>query len=227
MTDGRLQADDDQTPAESNVFVHPQGLSVAVAVSLGTLVGSTSLSGAAQSDLRTLLKAGMTERAVIREYEPVDLAQLTGRSDAIVRLRIATARSVEIPEAPNIVTEYRTEILDTVLDRTALRLIPGRELSFTRDGGELVIDQERFMASESGFPQFLAGDEYLLFMHWDSYRQGLAIVGGGQGAFRIDGNLMAHQTTHIEGDTPDERPSLDQPLEQLRSLIEQILASRK
>jgi hypothetical protein len=69
------------------------------------------------------------------------------------------------------------------------------------------------------FPAWEIGDEYVLALREDPTTKMFIVVYGGQGAFRIGADWVARQVHHIEGDTPEERPRVDLPVDELRSLI--------
>jgi hypothetical protein len=105
----------------------------------------------------------------------------------------------------------------------ALKL--GDLITIQRHGGELTFDRDVYTAIEPSFPRFAVGEDYVVALKRESGSDAFFVVGGGQGAFRVGSDLVLRQVTHYPGETPEERPSLDLPLDQIRDRIK-AFASR-
>jgi hypothetical protein len=77
---------------------------------------------------------------------------------------------------------------------------------------------------DPNFPAFDIGEEYVLVLRADPETNTFMVMYNGQGAFRIGPDWIARQVYHIEGETPEERPRQDLPMDELRSLIATLAA---
>jgi hypothetical protein len=196
----------------------------AIALLLG--FGAVVTSQAGQERLADLVRSGIVGIPITKEYNPLKLTDLVSNSPLVARVRIASATPYETtPEAGYIATNYVAEVEEVILQRAGGALHSGTTIALWREGGELVIDQTPIRAWESSYPMFAVDEEYVLFLTFGDRNKAFVVNGGGQGAFRIDGNLFARQVTHVSGESPDQRPALDRPIDQLRTLILSAVAT--
>jgi hypothetical protein len=132
---------------------------------------------------------------------------------------ITAANSYEVQRDARIMTDYTADVYDILYQRAPLSHNPGDLITVRRHGGELTIDRKVFRATQPGFPPFSVGEEYVLVLKRESGTDTFMVVGGGQGTFRVGPDFVVRQVTHYPADTPEERPSLDLPVDELRSLI--------
>jgi hypothetical protein len=166
-------------------------------------------------------RGGMTEVVLIRDYPPVGLADLVADATLIAQVVIIGARSYEENRGPGqgeIMTAFRADVQDIYLQR-GKPLLPGAIITIRQDGGTLIVDGKPLTAADSQFPAFTVGEEYVLFLRPDRAGDGFIVWYGGQGAFRVDADRVARRVTHYPGDTPDERPILDRPIDAFRQLV--------
>jgi hypothetical protein len=167
------------------------------------------------------------ELLVNHEYSPFDLPGLVAYSDIVVRASITSVTIGESAASPFITTDCTVDVHDVFVSRDGQPVAPGTRLHVRREGGQLVVDGRVFTVRDSLFPPFEVGDQYVLFLKSAAGGAFFDVVAGPQGAFKIDGVLVARQVAHYEGDTPEERPNVDGPVDVLKARVIDAASRRR
>jgi hypothetical protein len=167
---------------------------------------------------------GPIEQILHREYGPADLPELVTASEIIARGRVMGLKSFERRRGSSavILTDYTVDLIDVFHQRLARPRQAGDQLVVRRDGGELTVKDILIRASVPDFPAWAIGEEYVLALREDPTTKLFVVVYGGQGAFQIGPDWVARQVHHIQGETPEERPRQDLPVDELRSLVVEL-----
>jgi hypothetical protein len=181
--------------------------------------------GAAQRSLAELARIGATEITLGGASVPFDALELLAHSGLVVVGTVRGLKSYYVKDL-RIDTDCAVEINDVIIERDGKSRQIGDVITVRRKGGALAVGNVTMTATESGFPAFQVGEQYVLFLEHNAALKALMVFGGGQGAFRVDGDSVARQVTHFPGDTPEERPVVDRPVYDLRNLILDLATAR-
>jgi hypothetical protein len=123
------------------------------------------------------------------EYEshPESLADLVKPTDAIVvgTVKDATYFFVATPTRSSIVrTRHRVIVGDVVKDRVG-NVRVGSTIEVVRHGGRTTRYGEPVIVEEAGFPPFVSGSMYVLFLNWAEGIHAYHLDTGPSGAYRI------------------------------------------
>jgi hypothetical protein len=167
---------------------------------------------------------GPIEQVLHRDGGPVDLRELVTASELIARGRVVNLKSFERRRGSSavILTDYAVDLLDIFHQEVAPPRQAGDQIVVRRDGGELTVEGILISAYVPGFPAWAIGEEYVLALREDPTTKLFVVVYGGQGAFQIGPDWVARQVHHIQGETPEERPRQDLPVDELRSLVVEL-----
>lgn len=97
---------------------------------------------------------------------------------------------------------------------------PDPNIVVTRPGGALVIDGRTISSREPDFPQFVAGEEDVLFVRWEPQQKAYVVPRGAQGAFRELAGFL-EQVSTSEGEIRAERGNVPSPTltQEIRDLV--------
>lgn len=118
-----------------------------------------------------------------REFSPVGLVELAKESDRIARVVVQAATSHLSEDQRSIYTDYTLQVLDQFGSRTPP--VAGETTIVRKPGGMVKVDDHEISSLEGDFPPFEIGEEYILFLKFDSDIKRYIVPYGAQGAFRI------------------------------------------
>jgi hypothetical protein len=154
---------------------------------LGTLLALVSVAGYAQQPAKPVVEVPIE---VSYSAPPATLEDATRSADAVVLVRIRGSR----PYQPSISgatlrTAYQIDVLETL--KLDSRLTPDSVVF--RFGGDEDKGTHIRQLRESSFPAFRPGQEYVLFLKWNSVLEGFETSGGPNTAFEIlsDGTVQS------------------------------------
>jgi hypothetical protein len=171
---------------------------------------------------------GPIEAHILPAVPPGDPAQLFKEADVVARVRIVSVKSFEnrppSTSPSKITTDCAVDLLDIFVQRLPLPRQAGDHVIVRREGGSVSVEDIVVTERDPNFPAFDIGEEYVLVLRADPETNTFMVMYNGQGAFRIGPDWIARQVYHIEGETPEERPRQDLPMDELRSLIATLAA---
>jgi hypothetical protein len=124
-----------------------------------------------------------------RFFVPQTLMQIRAKADAIARVIINDGRSDDFFAAadaavPLVATVYDVTVKEVL--KPDSRIAPGSVAPVWRIGGKRDKGDYIELTDEDDFPLFKPGEEYVLFLEWKESRRAFEIVGGPNGAFRLN-----------------------------------------
>lgn len=172
------------------------------------------------------------------EPEPIDVPTLVERSVLIARVLVVDVDSHLTTDEQSVMTDYTVQILDVEYSARP-GVLAGDRVVVSRFNGEIFLEGRRVLYEIRSFPNFKAGEEYVLFLgsaqfpETEAYRSrygGLrrfSVMSDGWGAFEI-ANGEARQVfgTDTEGWNGRQPGSVSMFLEDLRTAISQVRESR-
>jgi hypothetical protein len=112
---------------------------------------------------------------------PESLESLTTRADAVLRVQVLTSRPRAFdqqnlrPGAPAIRTEHKVKVLNAVASNGGFRMPDSREMTLLQIAGRYETD--KVIYEIAGEEPFEAGQELLVFVHWNKYLNGYEVQG--------------------------------------------------
>jgi hypothetical protein len=199
------------------------------------VIASLTTSSAEPQSLRELARqyrgiSGGTNYAT----EPVDMPTLIGRSKLVARVTVTNAYSRLSPDEQSVITDYTVLLLD-VEHSAGVSVRPGEAIVVSRVGGEIFLEGYRVRWEEGNFPNFLIGDEYVLFLGDSVYpidadykaryadMKRFRVLSNGWGAFKIGPDSIQQVTgTEPEGWNAGEPGAVSVFCDELRSKVAQV-----
>jgi hypothetical protein len=151
----------------------------------------SSLAYARQDTLPEVVRRqrGQVEWYVTREFSPVDLSELVRDCDLIARVVVVgESQSRLSTDERSIESDYTVRIVDRLFSRQAVQ--PGEAIVITKPGGAVTVDGYQVRTRERDFPDFQNGEEYVVFLKFDSSAKRYIVPFGAQGAFRNVGGVV-------------------------------------
>jgi len=128
------------------------------------------------------------------EYEPASIADLTGKADLIARVLIQGETVRLSSDETSVETDYAGQIIEPIRPKYASSALPP-VIEITRPGGTLILDGHSVHSSESDFPRFELGAEYVFFLK-RAPNGSFSFPYGAQGAFKIENGTVAQMSRH-------------------------------
>jgi hypothetical protein len=130
---------------------------------------------------------------------PETLVQMRAQADAVARVIVNGGRPDDffgaVVSVPLVATVYDVTVKDVL--KPDSRIAPGSVAPVWRLGGKREGDYFE-LTDEDDFPLFESGEEYVLFLRWKESRRAFEIVGGPNGAFRLnEGNVICSGTSRL------------------------------
>jgi hypothetical protein len=121
------------------------------------------------------------------------LARVLKTNDVAVVGRITQETSVFNSSKKGMVTDSLLHVEEVIHAKPGFNLQPGSELFITRPGGTMQVDGHQIKIVDDGFPQFVVGSRYLLFLV-------LRPTTGSYSARGVDAFLIDGDYVHGQGD---------------------------
>jgi hypothetical protein len=136
-------------------------------------------------------QAKSTQLNIISTYflePPRSLPEMVNAADAVVFGRVLGGESKEggffHKNGSGITTFYRFEAEEILATGTG-RSIDPNELTIVRDGGSIEQGHHVVKSEVEDFPQFESGQEYVLFLRWNTEHEAWAPAWGPHGTFHV------------------------------------------
>ena len=151
---------------------------------------SGALAHSAQETLPETVRrvGGNIENHITREFSPADLSELVKTAEVAVRgLVVDGPRPYLAADGRTIESDYTVQVLDRIFARQSP---PGQTIVVTKPGGTMMFGGYKVTSTESQFPEFTAGEEYVLLLKRDPKTGKYFVPYGAQGAFRNVNGLV-------------------------------------
>jgi hypothetical protein len=125
---------------------------------------------------------------------PQTLMQMGAQADAVARVIVNDGRSDDFFAAADVEVPFVATVYDVTIKEVLKpdsRLAPGSVAPVWRIGGKRDKGDFIEITDEDDFPLFEPGEEYVLFLKWKESRRAYEIVGGPNGAFRLNGGNVS------------------------------------
>ena len=149
---------------------------------------AAAAAGAQQHTFREqVLTLRVSEEVVVSAYPQLGPREMAAAAGAIVRVAVRSRDTFLSPDGATMLTDYRATVSE--VKDAAGRLAAGDVITIRRVGGVMLIEGRRVFSNGSGFPPFVDGAQYVLFLKGGG--QPFELVAGAESAFRVEGDLVA------------------------------------
>ena len=132
---------------------------------------------------------------------PQTLTQMRAQADAVARVIVNDGRSDDFFAAADVAVPLVATVYDVTVKEVLKpdsRIAPGSVAPVWRIGGKRDKSDYIELTDEDDFPLFEPGEEYVFFLKWKESRRAFEIVGGPNGAFRLnEGNVSCSGTSPL------------------------------
>lgn len=164
------------------------------------ILGAPAVAEAQQTIREQVVTNGVSEELVVVDHPPLSLGELAATANAVVHVSVKTSETFVSSDGMSILTDYRVAVIDVLKESSDSRIGAGDVVTIRRVGGVMNIAGRRVFSNEAGFPRFITGDQYVLFLKTQS-GQPHEIMAGSQSAFRVHQGTVAPLGGSI-GQTP-------------------------
>jgi hypothetical protein len=133
---------------------------------------------------------GAFESITVWPDSQLTLADLAGQAELVVEASTLVRRTLLDESQTQIVTDYAFNIHQIIKNRRRHEIRAGSVITVRRESGSIDFDGRPAVAVESGFREFDARERYILFLKQWPGTNAFEVLGGPQGAFTSDDNVL-------------------------------------
>jgi hypothetical protein len=168
---------------------------VAILLPLILMLSTCPLGRAQGPTIPQLIASGPYESTFSHEGGVPGFKDLVRESDLIVRCRILSKTSSLTSDQRHVFTDYSIKpigVFKIPADKKLLSMTPDGNFRMRREGGTIRISGREFLERDQDFPEFVEGEQYILFLYKEKNNNQLMVYGGSQGAFRVVNGTVNH-----------------------------------